>query len=39
MLLGAMCLVIATAVEPFSKGFNDGFSSAKEQLKESNGKD
>ena len=39
MLLGAMCLVIATAVEPFSKSFNDGFSSAKEQLKESNGKD
>lgn len=39
MLLGAICLVIATAEQPFSKGFNDGFSSAKEQLEESNGKD
>jgi MFS-type transporter involved in bile tolerance (Atg22 family) len=39
MLLGAICLVVATAAEPFSNGFNEGFLSSKEQAKDVNGKD
>jgi hypothetical protein len=39
MLLGAICLIVATAAEPFSNGFNEGFSSSKEQVKDLNRKD
>ena len=39
MLLGSFCLIVATAAEPFSAGFNEGYSSNREQMNDANGKD